>query len=147
MNKLSTRLIEIIDALPLKIGMRILEIGCGPGAMAREISSRIGPGQVVAIDRSKKAIEQAIKGSQQEIESGKLVFRHVAIEDFELQPGEKPFDLAIAIRVGVLDGRHPEIERQAIHQIRKALTKKAKLLIDGGDPLKEIPFKNYPLKS
>lgn len=37
-NKLLKRLTDIMDALPLKEGIRILEIGCGPGAMAREIS-------------------------------------------------------------------------------------------------------------
>ncbi|MER8437086.1 class I SAM-dependent methyltransferase [Mesorhizobium sp. M1312] len=32
--------------------MRVLEIGCGPGAAAREIARRIGDGHVLAIDRS-----------------------------------------------------------------------------------------------
>lgn len=39
-TKLSKRLLEIVDALPLRDGIRVLEIGCGPGAMAREISRR-----------------------------------------------------------------------------------------------------------
>ena len=37
-NKLSKRLLDIVEALPLTEGMRVLEIGCGPGAMARGIS-------------------------------------------------------------------------------------------------------------
>src|SRR5688572_23614428 len=128
-NKLSNRLLEIVEALPLKKGIRILEIGCGPGAMAREISKRIGNGHILAIDRSVKAIQQAISGSRAEIETGTLSFRHSAIEQFELAPGEKQFDIAIAVRVGALDGRHPEIEKQALKQITKALTKKGKLYI------------------
>lgn len=43
-TKLSLRLKEIVNALPLKEGLRILENGCGPGAMAREIAGRIGKG-------------------------------------------------------------------------------------------------------
>ena len=35
-SKLSKRLNDIVQALPLKDGVRVLEIGCGPGAMARE---------------------------------------------------------------------------------------------------------------
>jgi hypothetical protein len=44
----------------------------------------------------------------------------------------------LAKRVGALDGRHPKIEKQALANISKALTKNGILFIDGGDPLKEI---------
>ena len=53
-SKLSKRLADVVNALPLKDGIRVLEIGCGPGAAAREISKRIGNGYVLAIDRSAK---------------------------------------------------------------------------------------------
>jgi cyclopropane fatty-acyl-phospholipid synthase-like methyltransferase len=142
-NKLSKRLADIVDKLPLKGGLRVLEIGCGPGAMAREIAKRIGNGYVLAIDRSAKAIHQATTGSKAEIETGVLLFRQVSIEKFELEAKEKPFDIAVAVRVGALDGRHPEIEKQALTKIAKALTKKGKLFIDGGNPLKELPLDKY----
>jgi ubiquinone/menaquinone biosynthesis C-methylase UbiE len=142
-QKISTRLLEIVNALPLREGIRVLEIGCGPGAMAREMSTRIGNGHILAIDRSAKAIQQAISGSQTEIESGKLSYRQVDIEKFELKPDEKPFDIAVAIRVGALDGRHPEIETRALTNIAKVLTKGGKLFIDGGNPLIEIPLEEY----
>jgi SAM-dependent methyltransferase len=141
--KLSKRLIEIVNALPLRSGLKVLEIGCGPGAMAREISRRIGDGYVLAIDRSAKAIQQAVAGSKTELKSGKLSFRQVAIEKFTLEPDERLFDIAVAVRVGALDGRHPEIEKQVLQNIAKALTRKGKLFIDGGDPLKEILLNDY----
>jgi cyclopropane fatty-acyl-phospholipid synthase-like methyltransferase len=109
--KLSGRLMAIVDALPLRSGLRVLEIGCGPGAMAREIAGRIGHGHVLAIDRSAKAIAQANAASAAEIASGRLSLRHAAAEDFELEPGEAPYDIAVAVRVGALDGRHPEAGR------------------------------------
>lgn len=142
-SKISKRLVDIVNALPLKNGVRVLEIGCGPGAAAREISRRIGNGYILAIDRSAKAIQQAIAGSQTEIKTGRLSFKQVAIENFEPGPNEKPFDIALAVRVGALDGRHPEIERQSLINIAKALTKKGKLFIDGGDPLKEVSLDKY----
>lgn len=142
-HKLSKRLADIVTALPLKDDIRVLEIGCGPGAMAREISARIGNGYILAIDRSAKAIKQAIAGSQAEIEAGRLSFRQVAIENFELETNERPFDIAIAVRVGALDGRHPQIEKQALLKISKTLTKEGKLFIDGGNPLKEISIEEY----
>ena len=141
-TKLSKRLQVIVDALPLTNGVRVLEIGCGPGAMAREISRRIGSGHILAIDRSTKAIQQAISSSQEEIETGNLSFRQSAIENFELVPGEDKFDIAVAIRVGALDGRHPEIEKQSLKRIAKILTKKGKLFIDEGNTLREINLKS-----
>ena len=88
---LSSRLLAIVDALPVLPGMRVLEIGCGPGAAAREIVQRLDRGSVLAIDRSAKAIAQAEAGSKTELESGRLSFRHVSAEEFVLQPGEEPF--------------------------------------------------------
>lgn len=139
-TKLSARLREIVDALPLRKGLRILEIGCGSGAAAREVAKRVPQGRVLGIDRSAKAIAQAVENSPTEIASGVLTFRTEAIEHFELQKGEEPFDLAFAIRVGALDGRHPEIEQQAIENIKKALKPGGKLYIDGGNPLKLVPI-------
>lgn len=142
-NKLSKRLAEAVDALPLKEGIRILEIGCGPGAMARELSKRIKNGYVLAIDRSAKAIEQAVSNSTEEIKTGKLLFKQAAIESFEFDSSERPFDIAVAIRVGALDGRHPEIEKQALQKITNALVPQGRLFIDGGNPLKEILLDAY----
>ena len=138
---LSKRLSDIVDALPLKAGARVLEIGCGPGAMAREIAKRIGNGHILAIDRSKKAILQAEQSSNAEIKSGRLSFRCIAVEEFTLLPGEAPFDFAVAIRVGALDGRHPEIEREALARIRAALKRNGFLFIDGGDPIKAVALR------
>ncbi len=142
-KKLSKRLADIVDALPLKEGVSVLEIGCGPGAMAREIYRRIGKGRVLGIDRSARAIQQAVSGSEVEMKAGGLSFRQVAVEDFALEPNEKPFDIAIAVRVGALDGRHPEIERQSLQKIARALTNAGKLYIDGGNPLRQIPLDAY----
>lgn len=135
---LSPRLLAIVDALPLRAGMRVLEIGCGPGAAAREIARRIGDGHVLAIDRSAIAIEQAKALSRAEIAAGRLSLRCVAAEDFELDPDEPSFDLAFAVRVGALDGRHPEAGRLARRRIAAALAPHGRLFIDGGDPLREV---------
>jgi ubiquinone/menaquinone biosynthesis C-methylase UbiE len=141
--KLSPRLKAIVEALPLNAGVRVLEIGCGPGAAARTVANRIGDGYILAIDRSSIAIQQAIKSSQEEIASGRLNFRQVAVEELELAAGEQLYDIAFAIRVGALDGRHPETEQVALARIAKALTKNGKLFIDGGNPLREIPLDRY----
>lgn len=137
MSKISKRLLEFINALPLKDNLRILEIGCGTGIAAREIVNRFDNIYVLAIDRSEKAIQQSTQNSKKEISAGKLKFQKIAVEDFTLE-NEKLFDYAFAIRVGALDGRHPEIEKQALDKIKKSLKSNGKLFIDGGSPVKEI---------
>ncbi|WP_020385627.1 class I SAM-dependent methyltransferase [Kribbella catacumbae] len=132
---LSPRLAAIVDALPLTPGLRVLEFGCGPGAAAREVARRVGPtGFVLGVDRSAKAITQALAGGRMP----GLAFRQSTIESFELAPGEPPYDLAFAIRVGALDGRHPELESLSLTRIAAALTPTGRLLIDGGSPLREV---------
>jgi SAM-dependent methyltransferase len=118
--------------------MRIVEIGGGPGAAAKAIAHRIGDGHILMIDRSAKSIAQARQSAADEIKSGRMSIRHVAIEDFELLPDEDPFDLAFAIRVGALDGRHPELAKIALKRIAHALAPGGRLLIDGGNPLREL---------
>lgn len=139
-SPLSPRLAAIVDALPLKPGLRVLEIGCGPGAAARAVAERIGSGHVLGIDRSAKAIALAVAGSKSQIASGLLSFRRVSIEELELEPGEPPYDVAFAVRVGALDGRHPENARTALDRIRRVVRPGGRLFIDGGDPLREIPL-------
>lgn len=136
--EISARISAFVEALPLSPGLRILEIGCGTGVAARAVANRIGDGFVLAIDRSEKAIRLASTGSADEMAAGRLDFRHVAIEDFALNSGDALFDIAFAMRVGALDGRHPEAGRVALTRIKAALKPSGRLFIDDGDRLKEI---------
>jgi SAM-dependent methyltransferase len=137
---ISPRLAAIVDALPIQPGMRVLEIGGAPGTAARAIAQRIGSGQILVIDRSAKGVAQTERVAAAEIAAGTLRVRHVAAEEFELLPGEAPFDLAFAIRVGAFDGRHPAAGEIARQRIAAALAPGGRFFIDGGDPLREIPL-------
>ena len=137
-SRLSARLAEVVDALPLTPDARVVEIGCGPGAAARAVADRVPLGHVLAIDRSARAVEQAIAGSADVIAAGRLSVRCAAIEDLELLPDEQPYDLAFAVRVGALDGRHPGAGERAIARLRAVLVPGGRLYIDGGDPLREV---------
>lgn len=137
---LSPRLAAVVDALPLQPHIRVLEIGCGPGAAARAVAARLVSGHILAIDRSARAVAQVRANAAQEISSGRMSVRHVAVEHFTLEPDEAPFDLAFAVRVGALDGRHPRLAQQALEHIAAALGPGGRLLVDGGQPLREIPL-------
>jgi SAM-dependent methyltransferase len=140
--RLSDRLAAVVDALPLRPGIRVLEIGGAPGAAARAVARRIGHGHILVIDRSAKGVALTEQNAAAEIEAGLLSVRHVAAEDFELLPGEPPFDLAFAIRVGALDGRHPRAGVRARQRIAAALTPAGRLFIDGGDPLRSVDLRD-----
>jgi cyclopropane fatty-acyl-phospholipid synthase-like methyltransferase len=137
-SELSPRLAAVVEALPLSPDARVLEIGCGPGAAARAVARRLHSGYILAIDRSAKAVVQARAASRTEIESGRMSVRQVDAETFELGPGELPFDIVFAVRVGALDGRHPEAGRRAMARIRAALAPGGRVFVDGGNPLREL---------
>lgn len=139
MAALSARLREIVDALPLSEGMRVIEVGCGPGAAAREVAHLVGPdGHVLAVDRSPRAIAQVVAGSGELIASGRLAVKTCTAEDLVLNPDEQPYDLAFAVRVGAFDGRHPEKFDQAVRGVAAALRPGGRLFVDGGEPLVEL---------
>ena len=141
MSELSPRLAEIVDALPLEPGMRVLEIGGAPGSAARAVCERIAPdGHILVIDRSVKGVAQIERTAAAEIASGLLSTRCVAVEEFTRLPGEDRFDIAFAIRVGALDGRHPTAGLVARARTREALSPDGRLYIDGGSPLRISPL-------
>ena len=118
----------------------MLEIGCGPGALARAVADRLVTGSVLAIDRSAAAVAQAVAGSAGQIAAGRLRVRRVAAEELVLLPGEEPVDLVVAVRVGALDGRHPEAGRRVLQRLAQATVPGARLFVDGGEPLREVPI-------
>lgn len=122
MTPLSPRLAQVVAALPLESHLRVLEIGCGPGAAARTVAAHLTTGHILAIDRSATAINQLRARSTEEIASGRLSARQAAIEEFTLLRGEEPFDLVFAIRIGALDGRHPKPNRRLSNASQQQLT-------------------------
>lgn len=140
-DRLSDRLAAVVDALPLEPGMRVIEIGGAPGAAAREVCRRVGSaGHVLVVDRSPRGIALTEATCAAEIADGLVSVHLSAAEDFALAPGTRSFDLAFACRVGALDGRHPSLFDRAVTNIARALSPSAKLFIDTGDPLTEVPL-------
>lgn len=142
-GRLSPRLAEILESLPLTPKTRVLEIGCGPGALARAVAARVPQGFVLGIDRSEKAVRQALAVPVDPATEGVLDFHVCQARDFVRVAGEAPFDVAVAIRVGALDGRHPAEMAATLKAIAGALTRRGRLFTDGGAPLREIDLGAY----
>ena len=124
-SRISARLQAVVDALPLRPDARVLEIGCGPGVAARAVAERLDTGRVLGVDRSEKAIALARRSGTSE----RLEFRCVAAEDLALEPGEAPYDIVFAARVGALDGRHPA--EPVLERLAAVTTAGARLFVDG----------------
>ena len=43
----------------LRRGMRVLDVGCGPGSITRGLAERVAPGEVVGVDLSRETLESA----------------------------------------------------------------------------------------
>jgi SAM-dependent methyltransferase len=140
MTTSSPRLAAIVAALPVRPGMRVIEIGGAPGAAARALVQRLGHGHVLVVDRSARGIALTQRNLATEIEAGLVSLRNVAAEDFVLDRDEQPYDLAFAVRVGAFDGRHPRAGERARARIAAALVPGGRLLIDGGSPLRDVPL-------
>lgn len=139
MNALSPRLQAVVDALPLRPGLRVLEVGGAPGAAARAVATHVGPdGHVLVLDRSATGIRQTQQNCRDEIAAGVLSTLQAPVEDFDLPDGTPPFDLAFACRVGALDGRHPKLYEPALANLRRALVPGGVLYVDTGSPLAAI---------
>lgn len=136
MTALSPRLRRVVDALPLRPGLRVLEVGGAPGAAARAVAARVRPaGHVLVLDRSPAGIARTRDACAAEIDAGLLSTLCAPVEDFRLPAGVAPFDLAFACRVGALDGRHPQLRAAALACLRAALVPGGALHVDTGDPL------------
>ncbi|MEP7081712.1 MAG: methyltransferase domain-containing protein [Chloroflexota bacterium] len=43
---------QLADLAGVRVGQRVLDVGCGPGALTAELVARLGPGAVTAVDPS-----------------------------------------------------------------------------------------------
>ncbi len=106
---------EIIEHLGLQPGMRVLDVGCGPGRVTIPLAKNVGPqGQVAAIDMQPKMLQRAEEKARQDKLSN-ITFQQVKM-------GEGKFDFHQfdrAIMVCVL-GEIPAREK-ALQELFQAL--------------------------
>lgn len=105
---MSERLRAVVDALDLRPGDRVLEIGCGHGVAATLVCERLDGGRLTAIDRSPRMIAAAARRNAAHVRAGVAEFLVGALEDADL--ADRRFDRIFAVRVGLFH-REPERAR------------------------------------
>jgi SAM-dependent methyltransferase len=87
-----------LDLLDLKVGERVLDIGCGSGVVTRDIARRVGTsGRVVGIDQSPQFLVAAREIAQAAGLGDHVEFREGSALHLPFQDGA--FDAAIAVMV------------------------------------------------
>jgi trans-aconitate methyltransferase len=66
-----------VDFMDVQPTDHILEIGCGPGAGAELICSRLETGKLFAIDRSESGVDRTKRRCAQYVEAGRLTVRQI----------------------------------------------------------------------
>jgi cyclopropane fatty-acyl-phospholipid synthase-like methyltransferase len=94
------RLRQVVEALGVRPGDRVLEIGCGHGVAVSEVCARLVDGHVVALDRSAKMIEAARRRNRAHVDAGRAVLHAVALADADL--AGLRFDRVFAVNVRAL---------------------------------------------
>jgi ubiquinone/menaquinone biosynthesis C-methylase UbiE len=97
--RVSERLRAVVDALGIRPGDRVLEIGCGHGVAATLVCERLVEGRLTAVDRSAKMIEAAARRNAVHVAEGRAEFLVADLEDLDL--GGRRFDIVFAVRVGL----------------------------------------------
>ena len=66
--------VEVMDVQPAD---HVLEIGCGPGAGAELICSRLQTGKLFAIDRSESGVDRTKRRNAKYVDAGRLTVRQI----------------------------------------------------------------------
>jgi trans-aconitate methyltransferase len=66
-----------VDVMDVQPNDQVLEIGCGPGAGAELICSRLDTGKLFAIDRSESGVDRTRRRNAKYVDAGRLVVRQI----------------------------------------------------------------------
>jgi SAM-dependent methyltransferase len=108
---------------------RVLEFGCGNGALAQKLCESHPELDLLAIDRSATAVHRAATRLRPHLDSGRLTLQQVALADLDV--AAESIDLAFGVNVNVFWTSSATAE---LSVLRGALVPAGRLLICFGTP-------------
>jgi SAM-dependent methyltransferase len=108
--KVPKRVAWTVDLLDVQPDDVILEFGCGPGVAANVVAGRLvgGRGRLLAVDRSRVAVDRTRARNAGHIDAGRMVVDRLALADLDV--GRHLFDKAFGIKVNVFWTSTPDPE-------------------------------------
>jgi trans-aconitate methyltransferase len=103
-----------VDVMDVQPNDHILEIGCGPGAGAELVCSRLVSGKLFAIDRSESGVDRTKRRCQKFIEAGRLTVRQIDLAT--LRVPVKRLHKAFAFNVNLFWVRDASAEIALLHE-------------------------------
>lgn len=103
-----------VDFMNIQPNDHILEIGCGPGAGAELICSRLTTGKLFAIDRSESAVDRTRRRCSQYLEAGRLTVRQIDLAT--LRVPVKRLNKVFAFNVNLFWVRDAAAEIALLHE-------------------------------
>lgn len=103
-----------VDVMDVQPGDQLLEIGCGPGAAAELVCSRLESGKLFAIDRSESGVDRTKRRCAQYVEAGRLTVRQIDLAT--LRVPVKRLHKAFAFNVNLFWVRQATDEIALLHE-------------------------------
>jgi trans-aconitate methyltransferase len=103
-----------VDFMDVQPADHVLEIGCGAGAAAELICSRLETGRLFAIDRSESGVDRTRRRCERFIDAGRLTVRQIDLAT--LRVPVKRLHKVFAFNVNLFWVRDCEPEVQLLHE-------------------------------
>lgn len=103
--------VELMDIQPAD---QVLEIGCGPGAGAELICSKLETGRLFAIDRSESGVDRTRRRNQKYVDAGRLAVRQIDLAT--LRVPVKRLNKVFAFNVNLFWVRACDAEVALLHE-------------------------------
>jgi ubiquinone/menaquinone biosynthesis C-methylase UbiE len=127
------RVNRFVEAMKIRPGDRVLEIGFGHGIAADLVCRKLVEGSYLGVDRSAKMVAAAKARNRLHMRSGKARFVQGTLESLDL--GQQRFDKVFAMRVRVFHDQPQQARRLA----KRWLAPKGKLFVEYDEPGEVAP--------